>query len=94
MKRIAISINEENDQICEHFGRAPRFKVVDIEGKTVKSSAYLDTPYGHGPDKLQAMMDNKVNVIISNGMGPGIYQKALPYILKSLRVKKVTRIPF
>lgn len=76
MKRIAISINEENEQICEHFGHAPRFKLYDIEDGKVVSSTYLDTPYDHGPDKLQAMLDNKVDVIISNGMGPGIYQKA------------------
>ena len=74
MTRVAIQINDNDEFISWHFGHANRFKIYDIEDGHIISSKIIEVLEPHGMPKLQAMIENNVNVIISDGMGPGVVQ--------------------
>ncbi|SFG44391.1 NifB/NifX family molybdenum-iron cluster-binding protein [Oribacterium sp. WCC10] len=76
MKKIAITVNNENDNIYWQFGQCPRFKVFEVNDENhIVSYGYLPV-MGQKADKdLEAMVQNDVNVIISEGMSPGVVNK-------------------
>ncbi len=76
MKKIAITVNNENDNIFWQFGNCPRFKVFEVNDENhIVSYGYLPVVENQGGEKLDAMIQNDVNVIISEGMGAGIVNK-------------------
>ena len=75
MTRIAVAINKDDENTYEHFGHAERFKLFDISEGRIEAVDYLTVDEDHGGAKLQAMIQNFVNMIISDGMGPGVYDK-------------------
>ena len=76
-KRIVVpTIGQQglNDNLAEHFGRAPYFTAVDLDDngevtnvKTVPNSGEHAGGMGHAHDNI---LDLKPNVIIVYGMGP------------------------
>lgn len=74
--RIAAAINNEDENFFWHFGHCERFKIYDVEDGKVTSVRYIAVNGGHGPQRLQAMIENQVDVVLSDGMGPGIAQAA------------------
>ncbi len=76
MKKIAITVNNENDNIYWQFGHCPRFKVFLVNDENhIVSYGYLPAGDDAGGQKLEAMVQNDVNVIISEGMGPGVVDR-------------------
>lgn len=73
---IAAAINNDDENFFWHFGHCERFKLYEVEDGKVKSSSYISVTGGHGPQRLQAMIENQVDVVLSDGMGPGIAQAA------------------
>lgn len=76
MTRVAVAINNEDENIFWHFGHAERFKIFDVEDHKIQSSHYVTIPEGHGPDKLNGLINENVNVIIADGQGPQIVPMA------------------
>ncbi|MDD6666939.1 MAG: NifB/NifX family molybdenum-iron cluster-binding protein [Lachnospiraceae bacterium] len=74
--RIAVAINNEDENTFWHFGHAERFKIYDVEDGKVTGSSYVMLPEGHGPDKLNGLINENVNVIIADGQGPRIVPMA------------------
>lgn len=74
--RIAVAINNEDENTFWHFGHAERFKIFDIEDGKVTGFSYVMIPEGHGPDKLNGLINENVNVIIADGQGPKIVPMA------------------
>lgn len=74
--RIAAAINNEDENFFWHFGHCERFKLYDIEDGDIKSTSYITVTGGHGPQRLEAMITNHADVILSDGMGPGIADMA------------------
>ncbi len=73
MKKVAITVNKENDNIFWQFGHCSRFKVFEVnDDNRIVSYGYLPVADGQDVPKLDAMVKNDVNVIISEGMGPGV----------------------
>jgi predicted Fe-Mo cluster-binding NifX family protein len=67
MARIALPI--ENGQLCGHFGHAPQFAIVEIEGGSVVSSS-IETPPPHEPGSLPAWLSKMgVSHVICGGIG-------------------------
>lgn len=83
---IAAAINTEDENFFWHFGHCERFKIYEVSDDIsdpsvpaedrILSTSYIEVTGGHGPQRLQAMIDNGVNVVLSDGMGPGIAQVA------------------
>lgn len=80
--RIATAINTEDENFFWHFGHCERFKIYDIEDGKVTDTDYVTVTGGHGPQRLSAMADNNVDLILSDGMGPGIAKKAPDFGIK------------
>lgn len=76
MTRIAVAINNEDEQMFWHFGHCERFKIYDVEKGAILHSDYLMVLEDHGHSKLAAMFNNQVNVVIADGMGPGVVNAA------------------
>lgn len=74
--RIAAAINNEDENFFWHFGHCERFKLYDIENGKTEATSYITVTGGHGPQRLEAMIENHVDVILSDGMGPGIANMA------------------
>lgn len=69
MKIIAIAT--ENGMVCPHFGHAPEFSFVEIEGDSIKNIT-VETSPGHGHGTLPPYISEKgASVVISGGMGKG-----------------------
>lgn len=77
--RIAAAINNDDENFFWHFGHCERFKLYDIADGAVVGTHFINVTGGHGPQRLQAMVENQVDVILSDGMGPGIAQACPEY---------------
>ncbi len=61
-----------NSLISAHFGRAPYYIFVEIEGENVKRVIEKNSPFseGHNPGEVPAFVhENGATVIVSGGMG-------------------------
>jgi predicted DNA-binding protein (UPF0251 family)/predicted Fe-Mo cluster-binding NifX family protein len=70
--RIALPI--ENDIVCQHFGRAPAFRIYDIKDNQVAGTSTLNAA-GQGHEALAKQLgDAGVDTVICGGMGNGAYE--------------------
>ncbi len=75
MIRVAIPANgpDLNSEVSEHFGRAPYFIVVDVEGGKVVGVSAVKNPtlehHAHG-EVPQLMAKLRVKVVACKGIGP------------------------
>ena len=75
MKRIAVSAEDNNgldSAVCGHFGGAPYFILVDVDGDTVVSVRGVQNPYypEHQPGQVPAFIrGHEVQAMVSGGMG-------------------------
>lgn len=66
---MKIAIPTEAGQVCSHFGRAPGFTLVTLDGKAVTGQEFQENPgLGHGslPAWLKAQ---GVQAVLAGGMG-------------------------
>ena len=69
---MRISVNYDNGQIFQHFGRTEMFKLYDVEeGKVVKTQMLPGAAEGHGALSKQ-LGENHVDVAICGGLGMGM----------------------
>lgn len=71
---MKIAVTNENNEIFQHFGRCPSFKVYDINDNAIAGTALIDvSDSGHSAliDVLQA---NGINLLICGGIGGGAQQ--------------------
>ncbi|HPE67966.1 MAG TPA: NifB/NifX family molybdenum-iron cluster-binding protein [Thermotogota bacterium] len=71
---IAIPVNEAKGfqaTICEHFGHAPYFALVQVSEGKIGEVTNLANPFSqHGPGEIPEFLQrNGVDVIIARGMG-------------------------
>ncbi len=65
--KIAVPI--ENGLLCSHFGHAPQFAIVEIEGSAIKGSS-IETPPPHEPGVLPRWLKELgVTQVICGGIG-------------------------
>ncbi len=65
--KVALPI--ENGLLCSHFGHAPQFAVVEIEGNKIKGS-FIETPPPHEPGVLPRWLKEiGVSHVICGGIG-------------------------
>lgn len=74
--RIAVPINNDDENIFWHFGHCGRFKLYDIIDGKVTSTRFIQVAGDHGPLRMQAMIENDVDTILCDGIGPGMAQAA------------------
>jgi predicted Fe-Mo cluster-binding NifX family protein len=87
--RIAVPVVKSGDKILlvPHFGRAPSFAIVDLEGNSYKIVEVFQNPYlahshGRGVGIVNELVRKGVNTLVSLGAGYGAY-----YRLKELGIK-------
>ncbi len=69
---MRISVNYDNGQIFQHFGRTEMFKIYDVEnGDIVNEQMLPGAAEGHGA-LSQQLKENHVNVAICGGLGMGM----------------------
>jgi len=69
--RIAVSYDNENGQVFQHFGHTEQFKLYQVENGKVVSSVMLPTN-GTGHGALAALLAQmKADVLICGGIGGG-----------------------
>ena len=59
-----------DEEVSEHFGRAPTFTLVELETGEVKVVPNTGRHMGGGPLPAEVLKDWKVNVLICSGIGP------------------------
>ncbi len=68
---MKVAVTYENDEVFQHFGRTPQFKIYDIENGEVKSSAVINTgETGHGA-LAGFLRERGADVMICGGIGGG-----------------------
>ena len=72
--KIAISATED-DKIDIRFGRCPKFRIIEIEEKEVKSEKTIDNQAaaqagGAGIQAAQTVGNEKVKAVITGNVGP------------------------
>lgn len=68
---MRIAITYENEEVFQHFGRTPYFKIYDIENNEVVSEELLFNN-GRGHSALADILkDNGVEALICGGIGVG-----------------------
>jgi len=66
---MKIAISTDGDEVCAHFGRAPQFSIITIEGNKVLEKEVLENP-GHTVGSIpQFLNQNGAKIIITGGMG-------------------------
>lgn len=88
--RVVVPVaDEEGHRLSEHFGRAPYFAIVEIEGDEILNREVIPNTsehfggYGRPPDRLLSLQPD---VVITVGMGPRAlsrFQEAGVAILKA-----------
>ncbi|MEY8455452.1 NifB/NifX family molybdenum-iron cluster-binding protein [Turicimonas muris] len=68
---MLVATPYSNDEICQHFGHAPQFKLFTVEDGKVVESVVIDT-VGSGHNALAAFLaDHNVDIVICGGIGQG-----------------------
>lgn len=70
--KVAVAINKSDDTIYNHFGHCQWFKIYNIDNDRNISSEYIEAIEDHGSQKFKVMLDEAVDVVIANGIGPGV----------------------
>ena len=66
---MKIAIPAENGQVCAHFGRAPGFAIVSVNGKTIEEMAVFENP-GMAHGSLPGWLKGQgVEAVLAGGMG-------------------------
>ena len=78
--RIAIPALEKSldSAIAPTFGRAPGFLIIELKGNQIQSYDYMPNPgasswRGAGISSAQAVINNGVNVVIAQSIGPNSF---------------------
>ena len=68
-KKMRIAVSYENEEVFQHFGQSPSFKIYDIKDKKVVSSS-VEATHGVGHrDLIPWLKERKVEVLICGGIG-------------------------
>ncbi|MBP7127250.1 NifB/NifX family molybdenum-iron cluster-binding protein [Myxococcota bacterium] len=73
---IALPVEEErglDSEICPHFGHAPAFALVEVEGDRIGTCSIVANPMAeqHQPGMLPRFVQSLgANVLLAGGMGP------------------------
>jgi len=70
------------DHVCEHFGRAPTFTIVDLEEGTVKVIRNFSTHFGGLMLPAELLAKEGVKVVLCRGVGPKAVRMMRSYGLK------------
>lgn len=70
--KVALALHPTKDQIAPHFGHAERFWIYDVESPDQYQRYELKVAEDHGQAKFKAMLDEAADVVIANGIGPGV----------------------
>lgn len=68
---MRIAIPYENGEVCQHFGKAPQFKIYDVTPQGVQESIVVDAGCS-GHDALAELMAAQgVQAVLCGGIGHG-----------------------
>ncbi len=92
--KICIPVNENKGKqspVCDHFGSAPLFAIVDTESGELKMVQNQDQHHAHGMcQPLASISDQKIDAIAVNGIGLGAVRKLMASNIKVHRAGAAT----
>lgn len=68
-RKMRIAVSYENEEVFQHFGQSPSFKIYDLEDKKVVSSKVEATNGTGHRDLIPWLKERKVEVLICGGIG-------------------------
>jgi len=99
-RRIAVATDGKNgldDTVSNVFGRAPTFTIVDAEDEKIISVRVLENPalsyaHGAGPIAIKTLIDDGVEVVISNELGIGASEILENHNITYMQAKPGTKV--
>jgi len=61
--------NGLEDEVCEHFGRAPTYTIIDLETNNVEIIPNLGVHMGGGRRPAEILVSHKINVVVCSNLG-------------------------
>lgn len=72
---MKVAIPVKNDSIFQHFGKAPEFKMYEVENNAVVGSKIVASAGANGHDAVvNLLVKNSVGCVICDGLGGGAVQ--------------------
>jgi predicted Fe-Mo cluster-binding NifX family protein len=98
--KIAVATNEKNglgDVVSNVFGRAKTFTIVDAEDENITDVRILENSalsyhHGAGPIAVKMLVDEGVEVVLSNELGIGASELLKQHNISIIPVKPGTNV--
>lgn len=89
--KIAMSATEDGN-VDTRFGRCPKFKIVEIEGKEIKNEKTIENTAatqagGAGIQSAQLLGNEKVEAVITGNLGPNAINTLKQLGIKSYQAR-------
>ena len=68
---MKIAVTFENGNVFDHFGHSEQFKIYDIIGGEIASSAVVTPDFSGHSELAEYLKENKVTALICGGIGGG-----------------------
>jgi predicted Fe-Mo cluster-binding NifX family protein len=92
--RICIPIQDDrglDSVVCDHFGSAPAFMIVDVESRDHRAIANDNRHHGHGMCQPLAMLTGEqIDAVVVGGIGMGALARLLSANLGVFRAQHGT----
>ena len=73
--KVAVAYDKDNGGVYYHFGHCPLFKIYEIsDNKNIINEYDLNTSGLHGPEIIDVLLENDIDVLIVDGIGPHPYE--------------------
>ena len=98
--RIAVATDGKDgleDAVSNVFGRAKTFTIVDVEDEKIIGVSVLENPalsyrHGAGPIAIKMLIDDSVEVVLSNELGVGASDILKQHNIIYIQVKPGTNV--
>ena len=85
---MRIAIPYEDGVVCQHFGKAPQFKIFDVQPQGVVESVVIDSEASGHEALAEFLAAQGVQAVICGGIGQVLmyFPASLATLTKSLRL--------
>jgi predicted Fe-Mo cluster-binding NifX family protein len=92
--RICVPVEEDkglDSRVCEHFGSAPAFLLVDTRTKRFDAIVNAQSEHAHGGcAPLGALLTERVDAFVVKGIGRGALQRVLGAGVAAFQTSSIT----
>ena len=70
---MRIAIPYEDGVVCQHFGKAPQFKIFDVQPQGIVESVVIDSEASGHEALAEFLATQSVQAVICGGIGQGAW---------------------